>query len=356
VNVELPPFQWGTSFPAGSDLYVEPAGDCLRVVGFDPLITVARDPSLRSWDLFLQYQRAPRNWRPGETGKSSPHIRFANADTDEKLITFVGQFGPVVAKSVRETLTPPQEDPLQPDIPPVLTAEQDMNELRNERLLYHSVLTLMFELGRGKNADISTVRRCISEITAKTTDWPRQWKREFGLKSLKKPYWVFGEEEMQRVREFELSASRLSFGERISGRNKPESNTLRAGHNIICELANAFKPSVYRWGNSTIEGPHWDLRFGIRPLLYFILRREYLKGGGVAVCANDRCRECFEIDRVDQRFCGEGCSRQQRQREYWAGRGKELRKRRIEEQNPASDNRRSRRTPQSSRDDAQKGK
>ena len=322
MNAEFPPFQWGASFMAKADLEVENLGDCLRVAGFNPFVALDRRPELRSWDVFEKYRKAPKDWSKGRTGKGSPHIQFANADTDEKLIAFVRQFGPVAASSASEKFHGPRGD-----APPIRTADQDWNELRNERLLYRSVLTLMSELAQGRRVDV--VRRCISNIADKVSDWPRQWKREFVLRNPDKPDWEFGQEALKRVHDFKLWSERLSFGERIAGSTNPAATAIHAGHNVICELMNAFRPLVYRWRKSTIEGPHWNLRYGIRPVLYSILRREYIHADGVAVCANTLCQELFKIERAGERFCTSECSRRQRQREYWEKRGYRLRKKRL---------------------------
>ena len=102
-----------------------------------------------------------------------------------------------------------------------------------------------------------------------------------------------------------------------------------AGHHGICERVNSFPAQVYTWGNIPTEGPHWDLAGGVRPVLYYILRREYLSATGIGVCRNTQCRELFEIERAGQEFCGDVCSRHQRQREYWTKRGRKLRKHRL---------------------------
>lgn len=327
MNTEFPPFQWGTSFVAKADLEVENVGDCLRVVGFDPFAALSKDPELRSWDLFEKYRKAPKDWSKGRTGKSSPHIQFANADTDEKLGAFVERFGPVVASSVRKTLHSPAGD-----VPPILTADQNWEELRNERSLYRWALILLSELEHGEKANVSILRRCMSEIDDKVSYWPAQWSREQKLREFNKEppiTWEFGREASQRVKF--AAERRLSFGERIAGNSiRP---VVRSGHDIICELLNAFRPWVYRWNNKPTEAPHRDLRYGVRPVLYSILRREYFEPGSVAICANTQCLEAFTIDRAGQRFCATECSLHQRQREYWATRGKKLRKRRLRSAN-----------------------
>src|SRR5205814_3356516 len=85
-----------------------------------------------------------------------------------------------------------------------------------------------------------------------------------------------------------------------------------------------------------VEAPDTDLTCGIRPVLYYILRREYLQAGGIAICRNTECRELFEIERFGQEFCGDLCSRLHRQREYWKKSGKQLRQRRIKNGKSAS--------------------
>ena len=84
-----PCLQWGTSFMPGADLEVERRHDCFRVVGFNPQIALAEHPELHSWDLFAQYLKTPRNWSAGRSSKTDPHLLFANADSEEKLIAFL---------------------------------------------------------------------------------------------------------------------------------------------------------------------------------------------------------------------------------------------------------------------------
>jgi hypothetical protein len=319
MDLRFPPLQWGASFKKGEPLMVENVSDHLRVVGFK--LSPARD--WNSWDIFEAYQNIPKDWGAGRTGKRSPHIQFANADTDEKLVSFVERFGPVVASSVRETLHSPPGD-----VPPILTADQSWQELRNERSLYRSALNLLSELEHRDKADVSVLRCCMADIADKVSDWPAHWSREQKLREFNKEppiTWEFSREASHRVK---LAAERrLSLGERIAGNSIAP--VIRSCHDIICELLNAFRPWVYRWEDKPTQAPHRDLRYGIRPILYSILRMEYFRTGSVAICANTQCLEAFAIDRAGQRFCTTECSRRQRQREYWAKSGKKLRKRRL---------------------------
>ena len=93
---------------------------------------------------------------------------------------------------------------------------------------------------------------------------------------------------------------------------------------VICELLNVFPPRV-----STPDHYHYSLWFGIRPVLYAILSREFQSNREVELCANPKCRAYFTVERKGQKCCTAECSRQHRQREYWGEYGKALRKKRI---------------------------
>lgn len=332
------------SFSWGSGLEVQRERGRLFVGGYPPWWAAMRKGVYSSWDLFQEHRSARR------TGKSSPHIRFANADTDEKLIAFVKQFGPVVARSIRETHGGE-------GAPPTIVAEQDMDELCNERAVYHSALALLCELRKEKKADATEIGKYVSTIYDKVSVWPQQWQRERGLRKSEgtEPAWEFGESALERMTAYVVEAAR----EPVSGageslflpdRMLPESmredhpieiklpaevlppDPIQAGHQVLCELVNAFRPWVYRWGSRAIDGPNLDRRYGIRPYLYHILRQEYLGRGGIGICANTNCKGLFEIERSGQQFCSAECSQHQRQRDYWSrpGGGKKKRRKRLQ--------------------------
>jgi hypothetical protein len=97
------------------------------------------------------------------------------------------------------------------------------------------------------------------------------------------------------------------------------------GRIVIAELLNAFPDFVFP-SPSHLNG---SIRYGIRPLLYSILRHEMFHLHDTGICANDQCRAFFEVERAGQQFCDIDCSRQQRQRDYWKARGKKLRAKRL---------------------------
>ena len=320
------------SFVWGKDICVNVRSDELEV---SAVIPVLHEDRAAAPDALRAYRQAVRLGAEKRQGKNSPHIKFANADDDQKLISFVHKFGPVVVSSLRSEERPiPSKGPFDFQASEtVLIAHQNLAELREERHVYHAALILMAEL-QLKKPNIQTIQDCIVEIVDRVHGWPKQWERERrlrenGLGYAPQPEWSFKEDNLRHLEMFSWQALRQSSGDPLRDAfmgMKP----IDAGHYVLCELVNAFSPRVYPWGRAPVEAPPWDLTGGIRPVLYYILRREYLQAGGIGICRNTECRSLFEIERFGQEFCGDVCSRRQRQRDYWQKVGKKLRQRRAE--------------------------
>lgn len=88
------------------------------------------------------------------------------------------------------------------------------------------------------------------------------------------------------------------------------------GQRALCALLDDFPPKLYVENGIILELPS-STRFGIRPALYFMLRRYFQMGKALVVC--ERCRTSFfsESGRKRVRFCGADCSRRQRQSQYY---------------------------------------
>jgi hypothetical protein len=250
--------------------------------------------------------RKDRSIGKQKAGKDSPLIRFANADTDEKLIAFVRTFGPVVAKSTH----------LHSEPQPILTAQQEMQELRNERSIYHAALALVMELRRTRDFDYLFAQRLIEKIASNISDWPRQWERE-QLHRNGEPFWGLATDSLKRIQQLSFSRPDMLLPPSLDARI------------VICELLNVFRATIFP---NPLE-MHRSIKYGIRPLLYSALRREFLYPHDVGICGNTQCRDFFEIERAGQQFCTPECSLRQRQREYWKKRGKKLRKKRLKKSN-----------------------
>ena len=155
-------------------------------------------------------------------------------------------------------------------------------------------------------------QRLIGEIASHIREWPRQWKRERSQR-VEEPLWGLTAASLERIRQLSSSRPDMLLPPTIDARI------------VMCELLNVFRATAFP---NPLE-MHSSIKHGIRPLLYSILRREFLHLHDVDVCANTQCREFFEVERAGQQFCTPECSLRQRQREYWRKHGKKLRENRL---------------------------
>jgi hypothetical protein len=301
-----PSYAWAEPLQ-GNEFDVEVTAEELQISG----LFRRYKPQDRPFDVLSQYELARKKRPIGRqpTGKDSPHIMFANADTDEKLVAFVRAFGPVVAKS---TDMADYKDGQWTS----MTAKQDLPELRRERSIYGAALSLVVELDRssstpGDTYDHDLAQSFIREIAVDVQEWPHQWNRERGRRKAE-PIWKPSAASLERIEQLGRSKRDGVFPE-LEARI------------VICELVNVFPSHAFP---NPLEF-NASIRYGIRPLLYAILRREFLHSRSTEVCANNQCREFFETQRAGQQFCSSDCSRQHRQREYWMKSGKTLRAKRL---------------------------
>jgi hypothetical protein len=309
TNVEHvnPGFQWADPLK-GKELAVELAGNVLQITGLVPLYEREESPC----DLIHQFDKTPKQIARGQsTGTESPEVSFANADTDEKLITFIRRFGPVVATCVNDTRFMPDKELDIHRWPCCLMAYQDMQELRNEQAAYRAALALVMQLNEA-TYDYASAQQLIKTIAVSVQDWPRQWERE---KSQRwgEPEWKLSAGALERIQALSSGRPDLLLPKQFDGRV------------VICELLNSFPSIVF----PNVSELHGSIKYGIRPLLYSLLRHQFLYPRGFAVCANTECRNFFNIERAGQNFCGPECSIRHRQRVYWQEQGKKLRKNRT---------------------------
>lgn len=268
-------------------------------------------------DLFLIYLQNRESSNKGARNKSA-HLEFANAHNDEELIAFVRRFGPVAASKVNlvRRADDGAEDLASRE---VINGVQGLKELRHEQGIYRSCLRLLGELTRGeKGASLAVIRECASFIVPGVSQWLRDWDKEFVSRARKKqgpPFWHFRAENYNALRHFQAVCASEPSG--LAGYDP-----FSAGHELLCGILNAFPTKIEFLLDRPIETvPYESLLYGVRPLLYLILRHEYLTQIGMDVCANPACARLFVIERLHQRFCDEHCSRRFRQRQYWANRG-----------------------------------
>jgi hypothetical protein len=318
TNVErrlFPGFQWAEPLHAGEELQVEPVGTELHITGMFPRYEGEHRPT----DLIRQYELAAKYRAVGKlrTTGDSPETLFANAETDNKLVAYVRQFGPVVAKDAYTNFERPEKGQSEPRLPIRLFAVQDMQELRNERLIFRSALDLTVRLTESP-FDFVSAQHLIREIATRIVDWPKQWERERAL-SRKEPFWNLRSDSLERIQQLTVQGPDCLLPPTLDGRI------------VLCELVNSFRAIVF----PNPPEMHASIKYGIRPLLYAILRRQFLSPRDIAACSNTQCRNFFNVERAGQQYCCTECSIHQRQRTYWSERGKKLRKKRLRDQRKA---------------------
>jgi hypothetical protein len=263
----------------------------------------------------------------------SPHVRFANATTDGDLLDFIEDFGPIAPKEVVRSKADEREEVGAESI----GATQEIECLRRERTVYAAAISLMDELRRGeKRSSASAIRKHIAHILEGVKSWPDQFEYEKQWRETNCPSampWHFDLGRFDRLRTLKVYAdsdnadSSADYDHDAKLKKALLMNARHAGQMFLSELINSFAVQIGYFNNKPLETlPVNSVSFGIRPCLYFMLRREILSKDGVGVCRNDRCRRFFTIGRGGQVFCDPDCSMKYRQRKNWAERGSKRRK------------------------------
>jgi hypothetical protein len=290
-------------------------------------------------DVYYAYRKSVQT-RFGQkrTGQTSPHICFANANTDAELLEFVSRFGPIAAAEIT-TIEPPDphrvslEEAEKIDWRVSIRAVQEMQTLRRERRTYAAALAIVSELQRGEErANGAAIQEHVSRIAEGVWFWPEENAKErrwLAANSTGSIGWTFNSSRRDYISRIgsQIIATGL-IRENSAGvsfdpfRLRP----YRAGHTIICELVNSFQTEVLLWPAPIEAPPFRSWLFGVRPLLYLVLKETYLGRGGARLCTNDRCGRFFESERAGQQFCSSECSQRYRQRKYWTRSGSKKRK------------------------------
>jgi hypothetical protein len=330
----------------------------LLIMGKLPITESDLEPSR---DAFLRYLSSVKlDFAQKGTGRPSPHIIFANAVSDDELVSFVAEFGPVAAKEIHE-IEPIAPEPMSPeardkfDWRTSIFAVQDLATLRSERNIYASALELLAEARRGEaEANVDVIKKHISIIAEGASHWPQQWEAEQHWRASNSVFpmaWRFDSNHSDYLWQLEYDVYHRKPPGSDRGEQKLEdldgttdytvsetdapsiwsillTTPYRASHFVLCHLLNAFDARIecFHGDRAVQELPYGAVRFGIRPVLYLILKHIYLGSTGVQICANDRCRHFFESKRGGQLYCSPDCSQQFRQREYWATSGSTRRK------------------------------
>jgi hypothetical protein len=265
----------------------------------------------KSADLLLEYSRFANNSKPipGQLrgGRLAPHVQFANANTHEELIEFVKKYGPV-----NGNLKAP--GPLAKDRTAIEVVES-LARLRREQTIFASVLKLVGFLKEG--SDLETARTLGDLALACSQQAPP------GNQNLEEEY----------LWQLLIRAKHDGLKDNVNAlegflRNLRAGSAKEFGWYALCVLLSNFPPVIVPVKDGLIEMPPQN-NAGILPALVFMLRRDCLLDNEIRLCGQRDCGKFFKVERGGQMFCSTECSRLQRQREYWATKGKEARGRRM---------------------------
>ena len=222
-------YQWGEPPNGESSFLVNRVGEELEITAAMPEYLSDDRPC----DFVRKYEIARKNRSIGKqrTGKDSPHIRFANADSDDALIDFVRGFGPVVSKNWKMLPFDPRirpEGAAESEVQMLMRAQQNLQELRIEQRIYKAALGLVVELvKRPAEYDFTSAKQWMVEIALNIQDWPRQWNREKKERG-QNPLWRVRGDAMRRIAAVARSGPDLLLPPQVDARI------------VICELVNVF--------------------------------------------------------------------------------------------------------------------
>ena len=258
---------------------VKRQGNTLFITGWgripDPVDALGLRPEqVSKLDIFQRFHNyVLRNLSEKQATEDAGVYQFADATTDEKLIAFVEEFGPVWGK-VRSSK-------YEENGTTTLTVAQSMQRLRDEQKEFAAVAKILQQVNRNSQAD--------SEIIAAQMD------------------------EVPFLVGYALALSgNLQFPD---GPTDEETPTLFWANRALCMVLNGYPSKLVPYKREVFEMPDMSEE-GIRSAIYWQLRRDYLAQRAIGNCLN--CDGHFPIYKRGARACSESCRRALRNQKYWS--------------------------------------
>jgi hypothetical protein len=218
---------------------------------------------------FHQYVLRNLEKASGATGV----YQLADADSDEKLIAFCREFGPVCGRVQSEKYDERTGTWK-------VTVLQGMNGLRAEREKFLSAVELLAELNKGGRADYMGLMESMAKLGIDREN---------------------------------LSAVHLDI---VTQRKKPNIDALLpSAHWVFCKMMNDNPPQLTPIDGEVIELPEIRAE-GIKNALYYQLRIDYMAQRTIGTCLH--CGNHFPVFKRGARACKESCRRALRNSKYWS--------------------------------------
>jgi hypothetical protein len=222
--------------------------------------------------------------------KKPPHVRFANADDDEGLMAFLGDFGPVAVPFDLEHLRLEKASELR--------AREPLEALRREQRVFRALAEIIAVLSLKRPA-AKAIESIASNVDTVATEWRNEPSESATREELHK--W-------RTVMQYEFRDwTPIHFGH----------FTVAAALNRFPKRIQASRSQNGRW--ITEELPEVDTT-GIRPTLYSMLRDDYLSRS-IARCPERGCGQFFRITHKGKSYCSAQCARRFSSRRWWMKKG-----------------------------------
>lgn len=204
--------------------------------------------------------------------------RFANADTDEKLISFVKEFGPVWGKIEFEKFNE--------DGTSEVCVAQDLDDLRFEQQKFAALTKVVEQINLNARADRDAIIKHLAKIP---------WQSPYVLALSREVHYP-------------------------EPANAADATIFWASFALCFEL-NAYPPKLIPYKGQVFELPAVHPE-GIREAIYWQLRRDYLAQRAIGTCLN--CGGNFPVFKKGATACGESCRRALRNQRYWSAHRQEI--------------------------------
>jgi hypothetical protein len=274
---------------------VEKRRESLWITGWghitNPLDARSSEPRM---DILQRLKRyALRYLGQKKTDEGSGIYQFADADSDDKLIAFCKEFGPVRAKVSSKIH---EEGGAY-----TVTAVQSMKQLREEQKKFAAAVTLVQQVNLNSKADRMAILSAMNIIVGDST-------------ATGTAYFLSEVLPLQKT-DVEKTNDLLLFA-----------------RFVLCGVLDEFKPRLFPFGGEVIELPETQSE-GILNALYFQLRLDFMAQRTIGICVN--CGNHFSVFKYGTRVCGPSCSRAKRNRKYWGDKGPTINKSRSSKRNSA---------------------
>lgn len=275
-----------------------------------------------------------------ETDVDGPHIRFANCKNDDDLREFTAEFGPVVAQEA------------QAQRPPIVIGElveaygatASLTVLRHEREAFRALLEIagMIQENFASASEAETVERSgtpkrktpeqvlkeieeqereslknwerlarlVSTVVTYTNRWNDQFLSEVESRRRSEsgvPVWLWSQVEQAALRS-KLHEIENSIRQARARRINLAPSPFTRARQMISIVLSAFPDRFTLYEDRADYVPPSDLSFGIRPLLFAMMRRDLARGHHFRICAAENCEKVFAANRKDKRCHDLECS------------------------------------------------